>query len=158
MDRDYEGPISIIYGRLQTKTMSFVDTLGFLLNYKRWLESWNEAIDTLLPSTNMVHQSKSSHLASDQNVPKGLKIGNNYTPSQGLMNFGLRSFSVPTFFPYMMLYHNFFNWLNGDRGYANRGRGPKIISYRYLCQLCRKLGHLVNRYWYRFDPNFQAST
>ncbi|KAE8714151.1 arabinogalactan peptide 16-like [Hibiscus syriacus] len=35
---------------------------------------------------------------------------------------------------------------------GGRGRGKPRIQ----CQLCGKIGHLVNRCWYRFDQNFQG--
>ncbi|KAL4376423.1 hypothetical protein GQ457_02G023530 [Hibiscus cannabinus] len=46
---------------------------------------------------------------------------------------------------------------SGQTGYnsSNRGRGCGKYSNRPQCQLCGRLGHLVDRCYYRFDMNFK---
>lgn len=53
----------------------------------------------------------------------------------------------------------FFGFLGKDCGGPNERReGNQNKNGRHVCQLCGKQGHLVNRCWYRFDPNFQDQT
>lgn len=54
---------------------------------------------------------------------------------------------------FIMPYTNLFQ---GRRG-GNVGHGPSNNGNRHLCQLCGKLGYLVNHYWFKFNPNFWSS-
>lgn len=53
----------------------------------------------------------------------------------------------------------FLGFLGRGRGGPNGGKGRNQKNNgRHVSQFCGKQGHIVNRSWYRFNPNFQANT
>lgn len=73
-DHNYEGFVSTIYRRLQTKSISLADVTTLLLGHESLLESYNDYLDEFFPTTNVAQQLKGQNVNVDNTSKRCLRV------------------------------------------------------------------------------------